>query len=199
MSKIICVGNSKTVSSSILTAANILGYSTIGWNEHYVKAWNSGDESSCLLTAQAYDFLYSWPWRCLYQQLDAAHPGSKFILSTMNSDTWADQFVRHIAYNRPLSWITEARIKAYGFDPEMYLDDKPYLIQNIYEAKNAEVQAYFASRPDDLLTVDFNTDPTWDALCTFLGKPIPDVPFPVIPAASSPVILGYGATGTNVP
>ena len=40
------------------------------------------------------------------------------------------------------------------------------------------VRAYFADRPDDLLVIDISAGEGWEALCPFLGVPVPDKPFP---------------------
>ena len=37
---------------------------------------------------------------------------------------------------------------------------------------------YFKNRPQDFLNLDIIGGEGWEKLCEFLGKPIPDVPFP---------------------
>jgi 3'(2'), 5'-bisphosphate nucleotidase len=41
-----------------------------------------------------------------------------------------------------------------------------------------EVATYFRDRPNDLLIIDVTAGEGWEKLCPFLGKPIPDLPFP---------------------
>ena len=53
------------------------------------------------------------------------------------------------------------------------LDDRDHAIA-IYERNTAEVQAAFP--PDRLLT--YSLGDGWAPLCAFLGKPVPDAPFP---------------------
>jgi hypothetical protein len=46
-----------------------------------------------------------------------------------------------------------------------------------YRRHEAVVRAYFAKRPGDLL-VFRPTDAEWEPLCSFLGRPVPEEPFP---------------------
>ena len=61
-----------------------------------------------------------------------------------------------------------------------------------YRRHNAEVLEYFKERPRDLLQMDMDNGGSWDPLCSFLDKPIPDVAYPrlyVAPPAPEIVIL----------
>jgi hypothetical protein len=40
------------------------------------------------------------------------------------------------------------------------------------------VRAYFAGRPDDLLEVCWEAGDGWKELASFLGQPVPALPFP---------------------
>jgi hypothetical protein len=42
----------------------------------------------------------------------------------------------------------------------------------------ARVAEYFSGRPDDLLVLDITAGDGWPPLCRFLGRPVPDAPFP---------------------
>jgi hypothetical protein len=48
----------------------------------------------------------------------------------------------------------------------------------VYEAHNAAVRSHFAGQSDRFLELDLEADDGWEALCSFLGEPIPDRPFP---------------------
>src|SRR6185295_3295232 len=47
-----------------------------------------------------------------------------------------------------------------------------------YEAHNAAVQECFAGRPDQLITLCWDTGDEWRKLCAFLGLKVPRVAFP---------------------
>jgi len=42
----------------------------------------------------------------------------------------------------------------------------------------ADIKEYFKDRPEDLLVLTLGKGEGWPELCTFLGKPVPDVDFP---------------------
>jgi hypothetical protein len=67
---------------------------------------------------------------------------------------------RRILYGLPFPDVTDA----------MLLDR--------YQRHNAEVNRWFRDRPDALLVVDWEAGDGWGPLCRFLGRPVPDVPFP---------------------
>jgi hypothetical protein len=47
-----------------------------------------------------------------------------------------------------------------------------------YERHNREVRDYFSDRPEALMVIDVTSSPSWDRLCSFLGVPVPAIPFP---------------------
>ena len=48
-----------------------------------------------------------------------------------------------------------------------------------FEAHNEQVMDYFKKRPSDLFVFPLTTNPSWETLCAFLGKPIPEgIKFP---------------------
>ena len=66
------------------------------------------------------------------------------------------------------------------FSPSLYgrTDFHPETMLARYHRHNAEVQDYFRNRSDDLLVMDMSRGAGWPELCGFLGKPIPDIPYP---------------------
>lgn len=53
-----------------------------------------------------------------------------------------------------------------------------YHLLGTYLLHNKEVRDYFKDRPDDFLEVNWENGDGWELLCDFLGKEIPDRPFP---------------------
>jgi hypothetical protein len=79
--------------------------------------------------------------------------------------------------------VTPMRTWIYGVgSPEgneaVYLDR--------YNGHNRDVLAHFAGRPDDLLVMDLAKGDGWETLAPFLGKPVPDAPFPHANKAKEP-------------
>ena len=123
------------------------------------------------------------PIPILYDKLDKAYPGSKFILTTRDDDKWLDSVRRHWNPNfnkfrkswdhDPFSHFIHKEIYGQrGFDPDIFLAR--------YRRHNAEVAEYFRSRPADLLTFNVDAGHGWTELCRFLKKPVPSVAYPMI-------------------
>lgn len=115
------------------------------------------------------------PWNTspLYQVLDKAFPGSRFILTWRDPDTWWRSVDHWLRVSHPEDAAKEQRYrKHFGADPA----DRVGCVAH-YEAHNAEVRDYFAGR-DDFLAINFERGEGWAELCPFLGVPIPGAPFP---------------------
>ena len=108
----------------------------------------------------------------IYKELDERIPGSKFILTLRDENSWYDSVSRHIGVLRNASheWI-------YGRGKGLPMEHRENTIR-VYNDHIKEVRAYFAERPGDLLEVDFTKGDGWEQLCPFLGKVVPDKPFP---------------------
>lgn len=110
------------------------------------------------------------PWPVLFRELDAGFPNSKFILTVRDPQGWISSMVRHFGQrSSPMSAFL------YGVpDPS----ENEQRCIDVFNDHNASVIQYFASRPSDLLVVDFEKGEGWEALCRFLGRPVPKKPFP---------------------
>lgn len=176
-SKIICVGNSKTGTTSLLRAFEYLGYPSVGWCRNLIAP--SDNESNILIESKKYKFLKDWPWVFHYKILDRQYINSKFILTVRDEDSWVKSFISFMSINRD-QYTTNARILYYGFDPYIYKDNPEFLIENIYRKRNYEILNYFKDRMDDLLILDiFNSKNPWLELCPFIGENVPNIPFPI--------------------
>lgn len=110
------------------------------------------------------------PWPLLFREMDTAFPGSKFILTTRETHDWIKSIQRHFAdrESEALRWIYGVpRLKGH----------EAHCVR-VYDSHNKAVRAHFAHRPNDLLQMDFGTGEGWKRLAPFLGRPIPEVPFP---------------------
>jgi hypothetical protein len=177
------VGLSKTATSSLHKAFRILGYDSWHWSSaHTAKAiWQEMNTNDRSLTVERFEALCDLPIPLLYQKLDAAYPGSKFVLTIRNEAKWLDSMRRHfMAGHNPwkANWNNDPfthRVHqlTYGrcdFDAEMFLER--------YRQHNAEVMEYFKFRPESLVVLRMDKGDGWQKLCAFLDKPIPSIPFP---------------------
>lgn len=176
--KVFVVGFQKTGTTSLGEALEILGYSVRG----VVQANDMSPDSDAYRAKldrllDKHDAFQDNPWCVLYKELDERFPGSKFILTLRPTDKWILSVVNHFGTTyRPLNkWI-------YGVD---YPQGNEAVFIERYERHNREVQEHFSHRPDDLLVM--NGGYSWETLCSFLGKPIPDAPFPHANKSSFPI------------
>lgn len=168
--KVFCVGFHKTGTTSLAVALKTLGYRVAG--PKGVRDPNIA--VNALATAYAlvdqYDAFQDNPWPLIYKQLDARYPGSKFILTLRDSESWIKSQLQHFG-----RWETPMRKWIYGAGcPEGNED----VYVRRFEEHNREVMAYFKDRPEDLLILDLTKGDGWEKICSFLGRDVPDTPFP---------------------
>lgn len=130
-----------------------------------------GDVEGVLAAADRYEALEDSPWFAVYAQLAQRHPDARFIL-TRRKDGAA--WVRS-ALNHDTRASKEARELGRRFF-DLLLPGVP--VEAIHDTHNARVRAFFADQPHRLLEVCWEEDASWDALCAFLGRPVPAQPFP---------------------
>lgn len=168
--KVFGIGFHKTGTTSLAQILRRLGYRVTGPN-----GVDDPDIESNLLPlvrrlSQQYDAFQDNPWPLVFKEMDALHPGSKFILTTRHPDRWIESQLKHFGDN-----VSPMRTLIYGIgsprgNEELY---KSRMIQH-----NESVKEYFKDRPDDLLVIDLAEEAEWEPICRFLGQPIPAEPLP---------------------
>ena len=173
--KIFGVGLSKTGTSSLARALEILGYRTKDYLgiETYVR----GDLNSIYSKViEENDAFTDTPIPSFYQELDKEYPGSKFILTVRETTGWLKsckkQFTQKLDAKQNEAHKSLFR-DLYGCS---VFDEK--LFKNGYDKFVNSVRDYFKDRPNDLLVLDIIGGDGWDKICPFLNKPVPDIPFP---------------------
>ena len=169
-SKIFGIGLSKTGTTSLANALQVLGYKTK--DNMGVVTYATGDLSSVdLHVVDANDALTDTPIPSFYRELDTGYPGSKFILSVRDAEGWLKsckkQFTQRFAEVQ-----TDAHkrlfIDLYGTD---VFDDSRFA--SGYARFVDGVREYFKDRPHDLLIINIVADEGWEKLCPFCSDPCP--------------------------
>src|SRR5208282_480032 len=181
--RIFGIGMHKTATGSLHAALKMLGFDSAHWKSaHWAKAiWMEMNTFGRSQTLEKSYALCDLPITILYEKLDKAYPGSKFILTIRNEEKWIESVMKHWSheYNQFRSaWDTDPfthmiHKELYGqrgFNAEIFLAK--------YKNHNADVLEYFKSRPDDLLVMNMDGGAGWQQLCPFLGKEIPAVDYP---------------------
>ncbi|TIX48978.1 sulfotransferase family protein [Alteraurantiacibacter aquimixticola] len=163
--KVFCIGFQKTGTTSLEHALQSVGYrvkSVFGRDLTYDELKATYVDRG-LEIAREYDALEDMPWPLMFRELDAAFPGSKFILTLRDADAWIRSIVGHFRDNaHVMQQLT------YGEDAGAPVGNEDRY-RAVYEAHNAAVLDYFADRPDDLLVMRLEAGDGWEKLAPFLG------------------------------
>ncbi|KAI9728247.1 MAG: hypothetical protein M1834_007740 [Cirrosporium novae-zelandiae] len=122
-------------------------------------------------------------------ELVAAYPDAKVILVERDIDRWADSiskaifpvlftrlwiYIGYLDYHNLGRCLTCLRTWGRLYFHATAMDEATHNAKATYLRHYSEIRA--ATPPDRLL--DYKFSDGWEPLCKFLGKPIPDVPFP---------------------
>ena len=174
--KVFGIGLSRTGTTSLSHALNVLGIPTIHFpsDPTTLEELRSGNyDLSILKSFQGAVDISVAPY---YAQLDQVFPGSKFILTIRPIEDWLEGVQRH--WNFAERWadypfIEFIRSVVYGtvaFNRDRF--------QFVYATHVRNVCDYFSNRQNDFLILDICSGEGWDKLCPFLSLPVPDISFP---------------------
>lgn len=179
--KVFGLGLSKTGTSSLTDALNILGIKSV----HYPHDDRTFDElrggNYNLSILEQYQGIVDIPVAPFYAQLDGLYPKSKFILTTREKNAWLASCDTHWRlmiewrdnfpqFKRFHEFISACVYGTLSFNPNRFAYVYDTHVKNVYD--------YFENRPDDFLVIDICAGEAWEKLCPFLGMEIPDCPFP---------------------
>lgn len=173
-SKVIGVGFHKTGTKTLGACLETLGFRNRSLDREAFALWRLGETDAVLELMRNADSFEDWPWPFLYRETSERFPDARFVLTTRRDDaTWLESLALHVERHRTTTFNYRKYI--YGVDeprahPERFLE--------VYRAHNAAVRAFFAARPGRLLEICWEDGGGWGPLCRFLGRPIPDAPFP---------------------
>lgn len=161
-SKIFGIGLAKTGTTSLNDAFAILGIASIGCPTSIASIRRFDAATDGIVADQ-------------FEELDRVFPNSKFIYTVRDRDSWLRSYTRYRGRKLPASRAHQDKVERLygttGTDRQVLLDS--------YERHDRHVREYFRDRPDDLLVMNIcGGEADWESLCAFLGKPVPDVPFP---------------------
>ena len=183
--KIFEIGVMKTGTTSLGRAYEILGFRHKGVSKIISKKFYKSepyDYNILFEVIDRYGAFQDSPWHnCDYKILDKRYPGSKFILLERDDDSW----IRSLEYwSSPIlnedweTWLDEYDKNTID---KRWKTDRDNLIKEKLEWKKShynERKKYFKDRLNDLLVMNICNGEGWEKLCSFLNKPVPDVPFP---------------------
>jgi hypothetical protein len=180
--RIFGIGMHKTATTSLHLAMKILNFDSAHWTSaHWAKAiWLEMKQWGRSNTLERSYHLCDLPIPILFRELDKGYPNSKFILTMLDEEVWVEAARIH--------WSPRNRFRAgWDSDPfshqihqaiygQRHFEREVFLAR--YRQHNAEVLEYFKDRPNDLLVMRMSSGAGWAQLCPFVGKPVPNVPYP---------------------
>ncbi|MEP3276255.1 MAG: sulfotransferase family protein [Stappiaceae bacterium] len=181
---VIGAGFGRTGTDSMKTALTMLGLGPCHHmkevipNPEQVKMWRSiaqGNVPDWHAVFAGYNSAVDWPSAFYWRELADFYPDAKILLTVRDVDSWHKSMENTIFKGLRASTDEESlglKLIANGvFGGRM--EDREHAIA-VYEKNIADVQSAFG--PDRLLT--YTIGDGWEPLCRFLGKQIPDEPYP---------------------
>jgi hypothetical protein len=203
VSKIFGIGLSRTGTSSLNEALEILGYRSVhfpkmmensslraklkyrlnkwgkelGRSEPFFEEFAKDSDNQLIFKTpddSDFDALTDLSVARFYRELDKAFPNSKFILTVRDEESWLRSCSKFFAKgNHRFFKWQQIHFDMYGSNQ---FDSA--LFQEAYLNHLKDVKSYFANRPNDLLIMNIPNGDGWEKLCAFLQVEEPSQPFP---------------------
>lgn len=206
--EVLALGLSRSGTDSLRTALAILGYKNpyhafasvprpedwVIWCELASRKFESEDPAVKTITAADFDraigdctAITDIPCVPFAPELVAAYPEARVILNTRRSvEAWHSSWLAtiqpwHDSWQRYFLSFFEK--ESYWLVRGFHLVNMNYYRYNfrasgryVYAEHNAMVRGLMKGREGEFL--EWSVEDGWEPLCEFLGKPVPDVPFP---------------------
>lgn len=98
--KVFGVGWAKTCTTTLGRCLQILGYDHQSQNLSLVDGMIRGESTKVMRIAAAKESFEDWPWLILFREMDAAFPGSRFILTTRDPVRWLASYQLRSRFSR---------------------------------------------------------------------------------------------------
>jgi hypothetical protein len=173
--KVFGIGLGRTGTGSLVAALNLLGIRSIHYPSDDQTLRELKEARYRLSVLEDHDGAADVSVAPFYAQLDRAYPGSKFILSVRERESWLGSIEAHFSnpVNHEYEFARFIHTVVYGC--EVFHRDR---FAHVYDCHVRNVAHYFGGRPSDLLVLDICKGGSWESLCPFLGLPLPSPPIP---------------------
>lgn len=193
--EVIGAGFGRTGTNSLKVALEQLGYikchhmKEVFVSRRQIELWDRASRGEAMNWDEVFEGFRAsvdWPSAAYYRELAEHYPNAKVILGTRNPDAWYQsvcETIYPVSYaapgwllriNQPMRTIMEAnrRLIWQGIFGGRF-EEKAHALA-VYERHIEEVKAAI---PRERLLVH-EAKEGWGPLCAFLGKPVPDTPYP---------------------
>lgn len=171
------IGLNRAGTTSLSAALEALGIQALHWRYRETRLFDiirSNIRSGLPLLAgpdKEFRAFSDFAGQYFFKDLDRCYPGSKFIVTTRDLESWLQSREKKVMKNK-----SDPHYK-YGFtvvDRDRWTHE--------YHALHHEARRYFADRNQDFLIMNIPAGDGWSLLCPFLGVKEPAVPFPSLNA-----------------
>lgn len=164
-SKIAGIGLSRTGTTSLVSALKQLGIAS----HHTPRTLKNIHDAKAVADL---------PVPLLYDMIDTSYPGSRFILTTRDRESWLHSMHTFFMLNdvqfTNLIYLRILHERVYGsaqFDRIKF--------SSSFDRYHEEIQTYFQGRESDLLILNLKKETRpFETLASFLGCPTPDCSYP---------------------
>lgn len=181
--KIFCLGFQKTGTSTLGIALSHMGYSVTGYHPFRIFADDRDVTIDRLWDAarpfaHQFDAAQDTPWPLLYRHLDQEFPQARFIHVVRDEGSWIKSACKDFG-----RYPNEIHRLIYG-SPYPVGHEEEWL--RVYRQHNRDVEAYFENASDRYLKIALGSpEYGWEAICAFLGEPVPQLPWPHVNKAGT--------------
>ena len=175
-SKIFGIGLSRTGTTKLASILKELGFNTLDFAGPLLGYDSKGNPiNRDWSVLNQYDAITDSPMPLLYRQLDKMYPGSRFILTTRDIDSWLASMHWMLTEGK-VKWNYGPRINAYHSDVYGTSTFKSKVLRASWIAYHEEVYQFFAERTD-LLIIDITSGFDVVSICKFLDTDYLDINF----------------------
>jgi hypothetical protein len=178
------IGLSKTGTTSLTRALEILGYRTNHFPYSAIR-FEQGRLKLDLDRLRRWDAATDSPMALHFRALEESFPDAKFILTERDIDAWVASCQHNHVW--PGDYVSNKGIRLFPhirkilcLHRNVYGTERFHreTFQKAYEDHRSAVIEHFRQKGRELLVINICSGEGWEPLCEFLGVPIPDVPFP---------------------
>jgi hypothetical protein len=184
--KVIGIGLNKTGTTTLAECLRIVGYKKhVSVRRDLLAEYRRGRLDNVFKVIEDNESFTDWPFPLMYREIFSRFGDrARYILTKrVSALKWLESLKRHSLRTLP---DKHSRLLAYGYNyphgvEEYHLD--------FYERHCFEVVNFFARHNSEhlLLEVSWDAGDEWARLCEFLGKPVPEEPFPHENKNSTPI------------
>jgi len=184
--KVFGIGLSKTATTSLSQALTTLGYDTVHWTRkgQRVLGWPEFFHA---------DAATDTPCAAQFESLYHTFEESKFIYTVRDTSGWVQSIKEHFGMESPrefrklwgdrgfwegnFGWRWYNSLRWVQVHECLYAQHDTW--EDAYRAFDNRVRRFFEDKPDNrFLVMNIPEGEGWEKLCPFLGREIPDQPFP---------------------